>query len=136
MSCCHRYTYIPRKRLLVKFFRKGEKTFWKAACKNANFLSAFTSLGTTHEVSSDLEDQIESYVCALNGKSKLGKVNEARSVIFWDRYNKQKKIVDLCMLLPCQGNLLLHIKRSNYVAYIMHHANELKPRLESHAHHG
>ena len=62
---------------LSSFFRKDEKTFWKVACKNANFLSAFTSLGTTHEVSSDLEDQIESYVFALYRKSKLGKVNEA-----------------------------------------------------------
>ena len=39
------------------------------------------------------------------------------------------------MLPPCYENLLLHIKRANYVAYLVHHANELKPQLESYLQH-
>ena len=46
----------------------GKKTSWKVACKNANFHSAFSTLGTTYEISSDLADQIEHYVGALYGK--------------------------------------------------------------------
>ena len=31
---------------LSSFFRKGRKTCWKKLCQNANFISAFASLGS------------------------------------------------------------------------------------------
>ena len=79
---------------------------------------------------------LEHFICAIYGKSKIKDVNLARAAIFWDRYNKQKKIIDLCMLPPCKGNLKFHVRRSNYVAYIMRHAHILKPQLQHFSLHG
>ena len=93
--------------IVSAFFRKGKKTFWRVACKNGKFLSALSSLGTAYEVDKDLEETLENFICAIYGKSKLKDVNLACAAIFWDRYNKQKKIIDLCMLPPCKGNLKL-----------------------------
>lgn len=100
------------------------------------FLEALTKLGQTYEVAKDVEETIEKFICAIYGKSKLTDVNLARAAIFWDRYNKQKKIIDLCMLPPCKENLKFHIRRSNYIAYIMRHAHMLKPQLQHFSLHG
>ena len=77
----------------------------------------------------------EEYVCALYGKPKLKSVNDARCEIFWDRYEKKKKIVELCMLPPCSANLRFHLKRSNYVAKIMR-STSLKTSADDYANHG
>ena len=66
----------------------------------------------------------------------LNDINLVRSAMFWDRYNKEKKIVDLCMLPPCKGNLRLHFQRANYVAYVMRHAHLLRPNLQNFSLHG
>ena len=49
---------------------------------------------------------------------------------------RTKKIVKLCMLPPCFGNLELHSKRSNYVACIFRHANRLQLNLDQSSLHG
>ena len=49
---------------------------------------------------------------------------------------RTKKIVELCMLPPCFGNLELQSKRSNYVAYIFRHANRLQLNLDQSSLHG
>ena len=87
-------------------------------------------------VDTEVTQSIEKYVCALYGRSKLHSVNEDRSSIFWDKYSKDKKVVELCMLPPCFGNLELHLKRSNYVAYIFRHANRLQLNLDQPSLHG
>ena len=118
------------------FFRKGKATCWKKMCMRTEFVSALSLLGMEFSVDEEAFTGIEKYVCALYGRSKLHSVNEARSSIFWDKYNKNGKIVDLCMLPPCLGNLSLHLKRSNYVAYIFRHSNNLQLNLEPPSHHG
>ena len=55
----------------------------------------------------------EAYVCALYGKMKLQSVNEARSAIFWEKYNKNKTVIELSLLPPCQANLVFHLQRAN-----------------------
>ena len=87
-------------------------------------------------VDTEVTQGIEKYRCALCSRSKLHSVNEARSSIFWDKHNKDKKIVELCMLPPCFGNLELHLKRSHYVAYIFQHANRLQLNLDQACLHG
>ena len=82
-------------------------------CKKTDYVAAYSSLGSTYLVDTEVTQDIEKYVCALYGRSKLHSVNEARSSIFWD---KDKKVVELCMLPSCFGNLELHVKRSNYGA--------------------
>ena len=96
----------------------------------------FSCLGETYNLDQTQKDEIEKFVCALYGKPKLKIVNEARAAIFWGKYNQSKKIADLSMLPPCQGNLMLHLKRANYVAYNMRHSCELRPIKEDYSHHG
>ena len=121
---------------LSSFFRKGKKTCWRHLCKNEDFVSAFSSLGSTHDICTDVAKTIEKYVCVLYGRSKLKNVNEVRWSIFWDKYNKEKKIIELCMLPPCFANFRLHLQRSNYVAFIMRNANQLELNLQPHSQHG
>ena len=94
-------------------------------CNKADYAAAFLLLGSTYLVDTEVTQDIEKYVCALYGRSKLRSVSEARSPIFWDKYYKDKKIVELCMLPLCFGNLEFHLKQSNYVGYIFRHANRL-----------
>ena len=121
---------------ISSFFRKGKVTCWKKMCMREEFLFALSMLGEEYAIENAVFELIEKYVCALYGRIKLGSVNEARSSLFWDKYNKDKKIVDLCMLPPCQKNLRHHIIRSNYVAYMFRHANNLHLNLEASSLHG
>ena len=121
---------------LSSFFRKGKVTSWKKMFKKADYVAAFSSLGSTYVVHTEVTQGIEKYVCALYSRSKLHSVNEARSLMFWDKYNKEKIFVELCMLPPCFGNLELHLKRSNYVAYVFRHANRLQFNLDQPSLHG
>ena len=57
-------------------------------------------------------------------------------VIFWTKFYKEKKVVDLNVLPPCKNNLKYHIIRSNYVAYIFRHANQLVLDAEKAENHG
>ena len=118
------------------FFRKGKKTCWKKMIAKANFIDAFSKLGSTYHIDDKVHQVVEQYVCSLYGKGKLKSVNEVRSSIFWDKYSKKKKIVELCLLPPCYENLTLHLKRSNYIAYIFRHAHCLIMDLESSLDHG
>ena len=121
---------------LSSFFRKGKTTCFKKMLAKPEYISAFTSLGGAKLLDAQVTQDIERYVCSLYGRGKLESVNEARSSIFWDKYNKDKKIVELSMLPPCNGNLVLHLKRSNYVAYIFQHANDLHLDLDLPSLHG
>ena len=80
--------------------------------------------------------KLEEYICAIYGKCKMKDINLVRSAIFWNRYNKKKKIVDFCMLPPCKGNIRLHFSQANYVAYTMRHAHLLRPGLQTFSFHG
>ena len=117
------------------FFRKGKKTCWKIAKRKPEFMKFFVALGRSAEVTDDMIEQAESYVCALYGKMKLRTVNEARAKIFWEKYNKSKKVIELSMLPPCKANLIFHVQRSNYVAYLMR-STVLKPNVEHFTDHG
>ena len=117
------------------FFRKGKKTCWNTCLKSDLFISVFENLGASLLVSDEVEKSLGKYVGALYSQKKAKDTNEARGNIFCDRYNKKGKICELSMLPPCVGNLLFHIKRSNYVAYIYRHATPLMlnlPNIEEH----
>ena len=117
------------------FFRKAKKTCWKVAKKKPEFMSFFSSLGLSLEISDNLIAAAEAYVCALYGKMKLRSVNEARIKIFWEKYNKNKKIVELSMLPPCRENLILHLKRANYTSFLMR-STTIKPNIDHFTEHG
>ena len=63
-------------------------------CKKADYVAVFSSLGSTYLDDTKVTQGIEKYVCALYGRSKLHKGNEARLSIFWDKYNKDKKMLN------------------------------------------
>ena len=117
------------------FFRKGKKTCWKTAKRKPEFMKFFSELGRSLEIDGNMKRSAEAYVCALYGKMKLQSVNEARSAIFWEKYNKNKTVIELSLLPPCQANLVFHLQRANYVAFLMR-STTLKPNIEHYTKHG
>eukprot|EP00795_Rhopilema_esculentum_P007884 gene7884-13767_t len=55
----------------------------------------------------------------------LNEVNAVRQSIFWQKFNKIKQIVNLIPLPPCKANLIFHMMRSNYVAFLYRNADTL-----------
>ena len=55
--------------------------------------------------------------------------------IFWEKYNKNKTIIELSLLPPCRANLIHHLKRINYVSYLMRSAS-FKPDIDHYTEHG
>ena len=66
----------------------------KKMCKKADYAATFLSLGSTYLVYTEITQGTEKYVCTLYDSSKLHSVNETRSSIFWDKYNKDKKLLN------------------------------------------
>jgi hypothetical protein len=77
------------------FFRKGKQAVWKAVTKNTAFIDLFSSLGTEVKASEELVRCLEWFVCSLYGHPRIFSVNEARKKVFWNKFNKEKKIIDL-----------------------------------------
>ena len=82
-------------------------------------------LGIESEVTQSLLEGLEKFVCCLYGYPRLSNINDVRKAMFWEKFEKKKKIVDLILLPPCKENRRYHIMRSNYVAYIFQHADQL-----------
>ena len=122
--------YVP------SFFRKGKSAFWKLALKKHEFIQLFGKLGLEFRVNQQLFDGLEKFVCFLYGFPKKSTVNDVRKSIFRTKFDKEKKVVDLNVLPPCKNNLKYHIIRSNYVAYIFRHANQLVLDIEKAENHG
>ena len=70
-------------------------------------------------------------VCFLYGHPRLLSVNEARRKVFWQKFNKDEKILDHSLMPPCKSNFHYHIMRANYVAYLFRQAVHLIRHLES-----
>ena len=100
------------------FFRKGKETCFKVMERRAKFLSTFTQLGTTWELTEELKRELEHFVCALYG-SKLKDVDLVRHEMFKKKMSKEKKIKDMALLAPCRSVLELHCERANYYAAIL-----------------
>ncbi len=118
------------------FFRKGKIAFWKRMAKKAEYVNLFANLGTTLFVSEEVEGRLEQFVCAMYGNERMKSVNDVRKKIFLQKFENENKITDLSLLPPCQSNLKLHIKRSNYVASIFRQAGCLMMDLDDPANHG
>ena len=66
----------------------------------------------------------------------MSSVNKLRHKIFLQRFEKEKKVIDISLLPPCETNLKLHIIRANYVASIFRKANHLILDLDESTNHG
>ena len=52
----------------------------------------------------DTLKELESFVGKLYGYNKLSSMNKVQKCIFTSKYDKEKKLLDLCILPPCQEN--------------------------------
>ena len=99
------------------FFRRGKEKAWKLVEKYSRFKTMFSSLGNSWEINEDNLRVFEEFVCHLYG-GKGKSVDKLRYNKFEVVYRKKNRIQDLSLLPPCLRSLLLHLKRSNYIARI------------------
>ena len=118
------------------FFRKGKKAFWKVMQKDQKYIRLFAELGNYSEVPVHVSNGLEEFVCDLYGHARISSVNKLRHKIFWQKLEKENKVIDLSFMPPCEANLKLHIMRANYVASIFRKADRLILDLEDHTSHG
>ena len=103
------------------FQGKGKLTCLKVLEKNPNFVDSFTNLGSCFTPSSNLEHELEVFVCHLY-KQDVDTVNDARFKLFClGKYAGNQ--------MPCTKDALgKHVKRAAYQAAIWHKA--LQPVVE------
>ena len=77
-----------------------------------------TELGSSSQLSVDLISGLKKFVCLLYGKKRISFGNLLRHKLFVQKFEREKKIIDLSILPPCKENPRLHILRANYVAMI------------------
>ena len=63
-------------------------------------------------------------------------MNEARKDIFWEKFEKYGKVIDLSLLPPCQTSLELHSKRASFVARMWRNASNPILSLDHPSNHG
>ena len=102
---------------ISSFFRRTTAGCWDIIQSNHRFFDVVAALGDSWEVSEQLLENIEEYVCYIYGK-KTKKVNDVRNFLFQDKLRKGGKVIDLSLLPPCQRVLYLHVQRENMIARI------------------
>ena len=116
-------------------FRKSKKFCWKLLEKNFRFVRAFIELGSAWDIDDALLSLLEEYVCNLFGK-KQKDINKVRYTIFKNVYEKKGKIQDLSFLPPCRQSLLLHCRRSNYIAIVWRSCFDAEIDFDNISNHG
>ena len=111
------------------FFRKGKQAIWKAVVKKTEFVALFASLDDEVAPSEELAGGLERFVCFLYRPPHQESVNEARRKVFWKKFNKDEKIIDLSLMPPCESNLHYHIMRANYVTNVFRLAEQIIRRM-------
>ena len=109
------------------FFRMGKQAVWKAILKN----DAFASFGDEIAPSDGVVEELDKFVCCFYGHPHLKSVNDARRKVFWQKFNKDKKIVDLSLMPPCKTNLKLPHLESKLRSLLFRQADHLVMNLES-----
>ena len=102
--------------------------------KENQFIQCFGELGNSWNLSDEIKNALELYVCKLFS-SKKKTVNDVRLEMFTKKHNHQNKVIDLSVLPPCQSSLFLHIERANYVAAMWKHTNQAMlelPEISNH----
>lgn len=96
----------------------------------ANFLSAFKALGASFDVSVELKNSLQTFVCCLYGQSVCTDVSDARLNLF--------KLNGRCAtsLPPNADSLEKHTLRANYQAAIHKRCLEQLAEIPSPAGHG
>lgn len=75
------------------------------------------------ELTPDIHEAAEQFVCKMYGNKSIKSVNELRAKLFWSLTRKNGKVPDLSLLPPCASSLMKHTSRAHYVATIWRQAN-------------
>ena len=116
--------------------RKGKQLCWKHVKDNLTFLDLFANLGNSQGITSDQLAGLEHFVCTIFGRRQQHSVNEARKDIFWEKFEKYGKVIDLSLFPPCQTSLELHSKRASFVARMWRNASNPILSLDHPSNHG
>ena len=118
---------------ISSFFRKEKPTCWKKMIEKTRFSRGMTQLGDNVDISEEVYDDLEAYICALYGSEGVTNINQLWYSKFKETNDKEKKYVNLTTVPPCRSSLYFHIKRANRAAYMMKRAtlsNVSEPALE------
>jgi len=110
------------------FFRKGKKRCFEILEKKAKYQNALALLGNTWELSDEIFNIIQQFVCQIYSSSKR-EVNAACYEMFYKKYQNHNKVVDMSTLPPCKAVLKLHVLRSLYIAALWKRSIVNKPVL-------
>ena len=97
------------------FFRKGKKRCWSVMKKSEKFMKIFSEPGRDWQLTSEISDILEEYVCALYGSTN-DSADVTRYNMFMKKQTRENKAIDLSVLPPCFTSLYLQMKRANFVA--------------------
>lgn len=83
--------------------------------KSAVYRKAFSELGDSENITQELEETMESFVCSIYGGGKITSVNELRYNKLVKKSNKLRSS-DPSSLPPCKETLRPKLKRCNHVS--------------------
>ena len=109
------------------FAGKGKKKAWKIVQSSAEYVEAFRNLGKFWDISTELLDTLEMFVCKLYCKSGGSDLNELRYKIYCSKRGK----LTCDDLPPCNSAFVQHCKRANYQSCIWRHALQPTPDIPS-----
>ncbi len=87
-------------------------------------------------MSEGLISDLEKFVCVLYGNNSISSRNLLQHKLFVQKFEREKKIIDLSILPPCKGNPRLYILRANNVALFFRQANSLMLQFDAPADNG
>ena len=102
---------------MSSFFRKGKQACWKVFVSDSKFQTFLSALGACGELSQEISDEMEEFVCRLYGLREKD-INTVRYEIFTKKNKREKKVLDLSVLAPCKSVLYYHTLRANTISMI------------------
>ena len=87
--------------------------------KSDEAIAAFGNLGDVEQLSDNIIEDTEKFVCQMYGKKGLTSVNEARFLIFQQKYAPKKRAkplanikgLDSSLMPPCKDTFIEQIKK-------------------------
>ena len=91
------------------------KKIWRTVVVNDDELLEFFSKLGEGDLTDEMYQEAERFVCKMYGSKTITSVNQLRSNLFWTRLRKNDRVPDLCTLPPCSSTLRKHTTRAHYV---------------------
>ena len=119
----------------ASFYNKGKLRPLSIMMKNDRFQKAIGQLGVNDEVTDEIIDDLDDFVCTLYGFPNIHSVDDVRVRMFEQKYapnNENDPLMSISgmhpyLMPPCHNVLLQKIKRANFVAKLWKSANQAVP---------